>query len=147
MDISPSMFYLLMAVVLIGAELLIMQFSVFWFLFFGTGAAIASIVGWFYPEISWAWSTGLFLIASLATAGLLYPPLRKWQSKPGEIAGNDAIGQSVKVIEPILPDQEGKVLWSGADWPAKLAEGESAIEVGQNAVIKKLEGIRLFVGK
>ena len=147
MDMSPAMFYLVVAVALIGAELIIMQFSVFWFLFFGIGALIASLVGWVYPDLSWTWSTGIFLVGSLATAALLFRPLKKWQAAPGAIAGNDAIGQSVKVIESITLEGEGKVLWSGSDWPAKLAEGEEAIGSGEHAVIKKLEGIRLIVGK
>ena len=147
MDMSPTMFYLIFAVALIGAELIIMHFSVFWFLFFGVGALLASLVGWIFPELSWAWSTGVFLVGSLATAALLYPPLKRWQAKPGPIAGNDVIGQSVEVIEQIAQGKEGKVLWSGSDWPARLAEGNEPIDVGDHAVIKELQGIRLIVGK
>ena len=147
MDMSPAMFYLVTAVVLIGAELIIMQFSVFWFLFFGIGALIASLAGWIFPELSWTWSTAIFLLGSLGTAALLYPPLKKWQAKPGPIAGNDAIGQTVEVIEAISESSEGKVLWSGSDWPARLADGETELAVGEHGVIRKLEGIRLIVAK
>jgi len=145
-EISPAVFYLVLAVVLIGAELLIMQLSVFWFLFFGLGALVVAIVAWFIP-MSWLVSTSLFLVSSIVISVALYPPIRKWQSKPGPIAGNDAIGQRVKVLQTISQSTDGKVLWSGSEWTAQLADNESEILTGDSAVIVKLEGIRLFVGR
>jgi len=147
MDMSPALFYLLVAVALIGAELLIMQFSVFWFMFFGIGALVASLVALVFPEMGWYASTGIFLVGSVGSALLLYPPLKKWQNKPSVIAGHDAIGQRVTVLEAITPASEGKVEWSGADWPARAENSEIELSVGDTAIIKKLEGIRLIVGK
>ena len=148
MDLSPALFYLIVAVALIGAELLIMQFSVFWFLFFGLGALVASLVAWAFPELSWVIVTLIFLAASVLSALALYPKLKRWQNQPGPIAGNDAIGQRVKVIEPISADKEGKVEWSGSDWPARMDDVQAQpFGEGDNAVIKKLEGIRLIVGR
>ncbi len=147
MDISPAMFYLIMAVALIGAELLIMQFSVFWFLFFGIGALVASVVAWVVPDLSWFASTLIFLVSSLVITAVLYPMLKKWQNQPSPIAGHDAIGQTVDVIEAIGANSEGKVQWSGSDWPARLADGESEITEGETATIKHVEGIRLIVGR
>jgi len=146
-ELSPVVFYLVLAIALIGTELLVMQFSFFWFLFFGVGALITSVVSWAIPEISWFQATACFLIFSLLTALALYPMLRKWQKQPAPIAGNDAIGQRVQVIQAISDDSEGKVQWSGSDWPARLAEGEVDFSVGDTAIIKRLEGIRLFVGR
>ncbi|MBL4673749.1 MAG: NfeD family protein [Arenicella sp.] len=145
-DISPAVFYLSLAVVLIAAELLILQLSVFWFLFFGVGALITAVISWFIP-LTWLVSTSIFLVSSLAMALLLYPILRKWQAKPGPIAGNDAIGQRVVVLKTISRDKNGQVQWSGSTWNAELADGEKEIAVGEPAVIIKLEGIRLFVGR
>ena len=147
MSLSPAVFYLIIAVALIGTELLVLQFTVFWFLFFGIGALVSAIICWFIPELSWLSATTIFLVASVAVSLLLYPPLRKWQAKPGPIAGHDAIGQQTKVIAAIGANSEGKVLWSGADWPAQLAEGEAPFEEGDVAIIKKLTGIRLIVGR
>jgi len=147
MLVSPAVFFLIIAVVLIGAELLILQFSVFWFLFFGFGALVSAITCWFVPELSWVAATSIFLVASVLVSLLLYPPLKKWQAKPGPIAGHDAIGQQTKVISPIGPGSEGKVLWSGADWPAQLATGEEPFNEGDVAIIKELAGIRLIVGR
>ena len=144
---SPALFYLIVAVGLIGTELLIMQFSVFWFLFFGLGALITSVVAWFAPEMSWFVSTLIFLVASLGVSAVLYPMLRKWQDKPSPISGNDAIGQKVEVIEAISGQAQGKVLWSGSEWPAEVDNSNDSFAQGDYAVIKKLEGIRLIVGQ
>lgn len=144
---TPALFFLLIAVGLIGTELIIMQFSVFWFLFFGIGALLTSLVCWLLPELGWTAGWGLFLLSSLLTSVVLFPPLRKWQAKPSPIAGNDAIGQSAKVLEAITASSAGKVFWSGVDWPAELAEGSADLAVGDDVVIVKLEGIRLIVGQ
>ena len=144
---SPTLFFLLLGLAFLGIELLIMQLSVFWFMFFGLGAFIASASGVLMPELSWTASVAIFLIASIAVSAALYPVLKKWQDKPGAIAGNDAIGQSVKVVEAISTDQAGTVNWSGTDWAAELADGEDPFESGSIAKIRKLEGIRLLVGR
>jgi len=144
---TPAMFYLVVAVALISTELLIMQFSVFWFLFFGIGALVTSLIAWLVPDISWFASTLLFLVASVGVSALIYPKLRKWQNKASPIAGNDAIGQNAEVIEAITQQKNGKVIWSGTDWPAQLAAGEAEFNVGDTAKILKLKGIRLIVGR
>lgn len=147
MDISPAMFYLIVAVALIGAELVIMQFSVFWFLFFGIGALVASVAAWVLPDLSWLASTVIFLVASISTALALYPMLKKWQNAPAPIAGNDAIGQKVKVLKAITSDNQGEVRWSGSKWPAQVDNTDDVFNAGDTAVIRRLEGIRLIVGK
>ena len=144
---EPALFFLLLGLAFIGIELLIMQFSVFWFLFFGLGALISSTVSWLMPELSWTASSTVFLIASIVVSVALYPLIKKWQDKPSAIAGNDAIGQTVSVIEAVTAEKSGRVSWSGSDWAAELADGESPFEAGTTAKIQKLEGIRLFVGR
>ena len=142
---TPALFYLLVAVGLIGTELLIMQFSVFWFMFFGLGALVAALTAWVSPELSFTTISVVFLLASIAVSALLYPFLKRWQDKPSPIAGNDAIGQSVVVTEAISNGGTGKVSWSGTDWPAQAVEPGADFIVGSKATIKDLEGIRLIV--
>lgn len=146
-SLSPAFFYLILAVVLIGTELLVMQFSVFWFLFFGLGALVTALTCWVMPELSWTMATGLFLVLSVVFALVFYPMLRKWQNKPSPIAGNDAIGQRVTVTKSITVQKNGKATWSGTEWPAQLYENETDIEQGETAIIKRLEGIHLIVGR
>lgn len=144
---TPALFYLMLAAGLIITELLIMQLSVFWFLFIGLGALIASLAAWIVPEMSWVWATGIFIVASIGVSAALYPVLKRWQDKPAVIPGNDAIGQKTKVVEAISSDRPGKVTWSGTEWPAQSVEGEAEFNVGDTAIIRKLEGIRLIVGR
>ena len=147
MELSPALFYLIVAVALISAELLIMQFSVFWFLFFGIGALIASIIGYMLPELSWFATTLIFLAASILITLALYPMLKKCQNKPTKIAGNDAIGQRVEVLQAISAQSQGQVAWSGSKWPAQVDDSSDTFDVGDAAEIRRLEGIRLIVGK
>jgi len=144
---TPGILFLIIGVALISAELLIMQFSVFWFMFFGVGALLTAVVAWFFPEISWFASTALFLVTSLGVAAGILPLLKKWQDQPSPIAGNDAIGQRAKVIEAISNERLGKVTWSGTEWPAQISEGEANFAIGDTVTIQKLEGIRLIVGR
>ncbi|MEM7357893.1 MAG: NfeD family protein [Pseudomonadota bacterium] len=143
---SPALFYLVIAVVLIGTELLIMQLSVFWFLFIGLGALVASFAAWMFPDLGWVVSTGIFLVASIVISGGLYPWLKKWQSQPAPIAGNDAIGQTAEVIEAISKERPGKVMWSGADWSAYSSD-EQGFSIGDKVIIRELNGIRLTVSR
>ncbi len=142
---SYALMFLIIAVALIGIEMLVLGFTVFWFLFFGLGALIASVAAWFDPSLSLTAITGIFLAASVGVAVICYPILKRWQDKPGVLAGNDAVGQTVKVVSAVSSEQDGKVIWSGTDWPAQLAEGSETLEVGAAAKIVKLKGIRLIV--
>jgi membrane protein implicated in regulation of membrane protease activity len=144
---TPALFFLLLALGLIGTELLIMQLSVFWFLFIGLGALLASLAAWLIPEMSWAVATGIFVVSSVVVSAVLYPFLKKWQDQPAVIPGNDAIGQKVNVIQAISAAKDGRVSWSGTDWSARLAEGEAGFESGESAIIRKLVGIHLIVGR
>ena len=144
---TPAILFLLIAVGLIGTELLIMQLTVFWFLFFGLGALITSLVCWFIPELSWLWSTALFLVSSIVVSLALYPLLRKMQNSPSPLSGNDAIGQTAKVTKNISSSEPGKVLWSGTEWPAQTQNQQDSFAVGETVVIRELAGIRLIVSK
>ena len=146
-DSDPFFFYVIVAVSLLATELLVFQLSVFWLLFIGLGALVAALTAWFVPDASWLLTTSVFIIASAVISLLLYRPLKKWQNKPSIIAGNDAVGQSVKVLSLITKDQAGIVTWSGTDWHADLAAGSSDLEPGNTAKIVSMEGIRLTVTK
>ena len=144
---TPAILFLLIAVAFIGTELLVMQFTVFWFLFFGLGALITSLLCWFIPELNWPWSTVVFLLSSIGVSLALYPLLRKMQNSPSPLSGNDAIGQTAKVSESISSSQPGKVIWSGTDWPAQTQNEQDSFAVGETVIIRELEGIRLIVSK
>lgn len=146
MSITPAVLFLLIAVVFIATELLVMQFSIFWFFIMGLGALVTSLIAWLFPGLSWTATTGLFVVLSALSAAVLLPILKRWQKKPAVLAGHDAIGQEVEVLKTVSATSSGKVMWSGAEWPARTVSGEADFQAGDFAIIRKIEGITLIIG-
>jgi len=146
MDLNPFWLFLISGVVLLAIELVIFQLSTFWLLFIGLGALVAAAYAWLDNDASYITTTGVFLVASIAFTALLYAPIRRWQTKPSAMSDNTAIGKRVVVKEPIGVSSTGTVTWSGSDWQAELADGETAsLSSGDNATVVSVSGIRLFV--
>ncbi len=146
MSLSPFWLFLISGVALVAIELLVFQFATFWLLFIGLGALVAAAYAWLSGDVTYTATVAVFLVASVAITALLYAPIRRWQNKPSQMADHNAIGQRVTVTEPISPGVEGSVSWSGSDWQAELAQGESAsLKNGQSATVVAVKGIRLFV--
>ena len=143
---TPADFFLIVALIMIATEMFVMQFTVFWFMFIGIAALITSLVAWVIPDLSWGMSITVFAISCIGVSAVLYPLLKRWQDKPGPMPGNDAIGQTVEIVETISPGGKGKAEWSGAEWAAELADGEPELQAGQTGKIIQLEGVRLIVG-
>jgi len=62
------------------------------------------------------------------------------------MSGNNAIGQQVTIKQPVGPATRGTVSWSGSDWQAELAQGESVtLSAGDAAKVVSVEGIRLLI--
>ncbi len=144
---TPAIFFLLIALVFIATELLVMQFSVFWFFIVGLGALATSLVAWLLPGLSWTMVTGLFVVMSAVSAGVLLPMLKRWQAEPAVLAGHDAIGQRAEVLKTVSSAGNGRVMWSGSEWPARTMSGETDFQVGETVIIREVEGITLIVGR
>lgn len=143
---TPFSLFFAVAVLFLAVELLVLQFSVFWVAFFGLGALVAAVAVHFFPGLDWGGTTAVFVAASAVICLILFKPLQKWQSGPAAAAGNDAIGQKVSVLKTVALGSAGQVQWSGTDWRAELAEGESdEIQEGASAEIVALSGITLFI--
>lgn len=146
MSLNPFWLFLISGVALVAIELLVFQFTTFWLFFIGLGALVAAAYAWLSGDVTYTATIGVFLVASVAITALLFAPIRRWQNKPSVMADHDAIGQHVVVEQPIGPSSEGSVSWSGSDWQAELAEGETGtLEIGQAATVVSVKGIRLFV--
>lgn len=146
-EISPFLFFIVLGTLLISAELLIFNLSIFWLLLIGIGAITTAIVAWLLPDLHWLSATVTFVIASTIVSILLYTPLRRWQKKPGAMSGSDAIGQTVDVLTTITANQPGKVRWSGTHWDAKLADNSEELSKGHYAEIVGISGIVLLIKK
>lgn len=145
-DLTPALFFCLAGLALVAAELLIFQLSVFWFLFIGAGALLASACLYLLQIHDWTIAVALFAVCSVVVAVLGYRPLKRWQLARAPMSGNDAIGQSVKVLTTISREHGGTVNWSGAEWHAELCSRQNeAIHPGEPAYIVELVGIRLIV--
>lgn len=146
MDLNPFWLFLISGVALVAIELLIFQFSAFWLFILGLGALAAAGYAWLSGDVTYTASFAVFLAATIGFTVLLYAPIRRWQKKPSAMSDNNAIGQRVTVKEPVGPSLRGTVSWSGSDWQAELAIGESTtLAVGQEATVVDIKGIRLFV--
>ncbi|MCP4841391.1 MAG: hypothetical protein GY887_06625, partial [Halieaceae bacterium] len=133
---TPFFFYLIAAIILIVLELLVFQLSVFWLLFLGAGALAAAAVAFVYQDAGWILTTAVFVLSTAAIAFIAYRPLKRWQSRPGKMPGNDAIGQQVVVLSDIGPGAAGTVQWSGTDWRAELeASTDVVLAKGSTATI------------
>lgn len=143
---TPALFFCLVGLALVAAELLIFQLSVFWFLFIGAGALLASAILYVLQVQDWTIAMALFAFSSIVVTALGYRPLKRGQLARAPMRGNDAIGQSVRVLVTISPEQEGVVHWSGADWQARLVPGQTqSIAPGEPAFIHDLQGIHLII--
>jgi len=142
---DPVNFFFVLGIALIVFELAVMQLTTFWFLYVGLGALITALILWILPSASWVAGVTLFVIATAAVTLAINRPLRRWQNKPGAIAGNDAVGQTVEVIETISADNPGKVRWSGTEWDAELEEGADTIAADSKATIVAMHDITLTV--
>lgn len=144
--ITPFWLFLILGVVLLVIELLVFQFTTFWLFFIGLGALVAAGFAWITGGATLLSTTAVFVVASAAITALLYVPIRRWQSAPSTISGNNAVGQKVMVKTQITTTQAGTVTWSGSDWQTELAEGsETELEPGQTARVAQVQGIRLIV--
>lgn len=146
MNLNPFWLFLISGVALVAIELLVFQFTTFWLFFIGLGALVAAAYAWLSGDVSYTATVAVFLVASVAITALLYAPIRRWQNKPSVMSDHNAIGQQVVVEQQIGPSNAGTVSWSGSDWQAELAKGETeTLEIGQSATVVSVKGIRLFV--
>lgn len=146
MNVNPFWLFLIAGVALVAIELLVFQFTTFWLFFIGLGALVAAAYAWLSGDVTYTATIAVFLISSIAITALLYAPIRRWQNKPAVMADNTAIGKRVVVKQTIDPSSSGSVSWSGSDWQAELAQGETAtLAQGESATVVAVEGIRLFV--
>ena len=104
MSFAPII-WLILVILLIVVEVATYQLVAVWF---ALGAAVALIVSLF--DLSTTVQILVFVIVSLIALVLSRPMVKKLQSAPKEKTNADRIiGQTAKVLQPITPDQKGRV--------------------------------------
>lgn len=148
MPLDPELIWFL-----VGVGLALLEFVVpgVILVFFGVGAWIAAITTW--AGLTTTLQSQLLIFA--VSSALLLISLRKWIKGKfaGHISGvqdssinlDEFTGKYVEVLEDVLPGRSGgKVEFKGSNWSARSDE---PIKRGETAVILRVEGISLIIGK
>lgn len=119
-------------------------FGSFFMLFLGAGALITAMLAWgsVLPAPIGQW----LCFAAASAAGVVFlrkPILRRFGSK-SENRYEEHAGQRVLVCEAIPAGGTGRVMYRGAEWPARTWDG-NAMDAEMHAQIVSLDGIMLVV--
>ena len=137
--------WLVAAVLFFIGEVISEGFCLFWF-------SIASLVALFLSLITdnMIIQSGVFfavaIILLLSTRGLT---AKFFNSKPTVRSNVDAlIGEKAKVIENLDPiEGAGKVKINGEVWKAIPENDEETFELGEQVIVKKVDGVKLIISK
>lgn len=139
------MFWLIVALSTLIIELLTTALVSIWFTIGATFAYLAEKIGLALP-----YQIGIFAITSILAFIFTKPFVKKFLSNKIEKTNVDAIiGKNAIVVEKIvnIPGRNtGAVKVEGKVWTAKSITGEE-IQSGDIVVVKKIEGVTLFVNK
>jgi membrane protein implicated in regulation of membrane protease activity len=135
--------WLLVAVVLVVAELLTLAFVALYFAVGAVGAAVAGGLG-----ANVGIQLAVFGIVSLASLFLTRSPLRRALSRTPTVVSNapTVVGKRAVVTRPILegPGQRGQVRVGTEEWSAR-GESENAIVEGTTVEVVAIDGVSLIV--
>lgn len=128
-------------VVTVLAELATLQLISIWFSFGAVGAFFAAFRG-----LGFAGQLAIFVLVSFALLLLTRPLLRAIRVKQTPpMNAEKSIGQTAVVIEPIDPARDtGRVRSKGVDWHAVSETGEP-IPSDAIVIVTKVDGAKLFV--
>lgn len=139
-----SIIWAIIGVLLMGAEIFIPGFVIF---FFGLGAIATAILS-LLPVIggSFLLQALLWVAASLGTIGLLRKKLPKiFKPKLLSKKADEYIGRKAVVIERVSPEKPGRIKIEGTTWKA-ISDTET-IEKGEEVEILHKENLTFTVTK
>lgn len=140
---EPYVFWLILGVILVVAEILTPTFFFFWFAIGAFVSAGVSLLSGTLVQII------TFMVVSGALV-LLTRPLAKRiaSSEPRKIHIDEIIGKEAIVVETIDNKQgKGLVKVNGEIWRAYSESDEITVEEGQKVVILRVEGAHVVVRK
>lgn len=146
MDPYLPLIWLILGLLMIGAEFLIPGFVIF---FFGVGAIVLSVLTWLIPGLRSNYV--LQLILWLASSGLTLAFLRKFFGKifrgreQKDTGEDEFVFKTAEVIEPISQNKPGRVSFQGTTW--KAIAFDETIKSGDMVEILKKENLTLIVRK
>ena len=94
------------------------------------------------------WFTAVFTVVSILVLAITRPFVKKKLTvQKTETNSRALIGKVAKVIQPIDNLQsQGRVMVEDMDWSARSENGEP-IDVGEEVLIKEIQGVKLIVEK
>ena len=115
-------------------------------IFFAFGSVLALIIS-FIPGVSWWIQLIVFVVISGVSLLGLRPLMRRYLNKEKRNTNVDElIGKKVTVID-VNGDGYPEAKINGLIWRLTSAKEDEIIEVGDKAVVEKIEGNRLVVRK
>ena len=142
--VSMAVIWLIAVVVFLVVEALVPGLVSIWFAIGALAALLASSVG------APLWLQGLwFLLVSVAALALTRPLARKYVNARTQPTNADRIlGRDCVVREAIDNVQgTGAVAVDGKVWTARMEEEDERAAVGEIVVARRIEGVKLIVGK
>jgi len=136
-------FWFLAGFALLAIEVLAFGFASGVLLFGSIGALIAGSVLFFglAPQ-TWLVGIAIFTLASVASALLLWKPLKKLQEggELGNDQSSDLIGHEFRLDSTVTTAEPGSVKFSGIDWRVELdhRSGEAQIDAGQRVKVSRV---------
>lgn len=139
-----TIYWLIAMFIFLLIELATISLATVWF---AAGAAAAAVVATFtnngYIQFT------IFFIVSLATLFLFRPSIaKKFNKKTVPTNVDSLIGRKVVVTEKVDNiASTGTATLNGNEWTARSASDNVTFEVGENAIISEISGVKLILTK
>jgi len=139
------MIWTILGILLVGAEVLIPGLVV---IFFAGGALITGLLTLILPFIAQNFflQTGIWMATSIGSLFLLRRKFAKIFKGQEVIEDHlEYVGQPVKIIEKVSPEQKGRIQFQGTTWDA-YSDAET-FEPGSTAEILEKEDLHFIITK
>ena len=142
---SPPFLWAVLGLILIGAEMVVSGFVIF---FFGVGALTTALLSALLPGLSgnYILQGVVWIVSSILSFGFFRKKFTKIFR--GTVLDRDTdkdVGQSAVVIEAIGPDKPGRVRYQGTSW--KAVSYTENFDPGEKVDIIKEDNLTFIVTK
>ncbi|MFW6361145.1 MAG: NfeD family protein [Spirochaetota bacterium] len=139
MFLGPSFLWGVIGLLLIASEMLIPGFTIF---FFGLGAWLVAVLVLVFPflEASFAWQVLAWAAASVLSFAFLRRKFTKlFKGTLLNRRAPEGLGERALVLEPITPEEPGRVRYRGTSWKAmslteSFKKGDEVAIVGEDGI-------------
>ena len=140
---SPLYWVAILAVLII-VEICTLALTTIWF----AGGAFAALIASLITD-NLALECGLFVAVSAVLLLILRPSVvRRFNRRRAKTNVEAVAGKVVRVIEPVDNiANRGRVAVDGMEWTARSSEDGTTFDVGENAVVVRVEGVKMIIEK